>query len=410
MPPFATRHVALLLPNSNGVSNLGDLLLQDVLVRALRVRDVRLLPDHTRSIRDILSNHAVLIAAASARRFGSNVSATLVYPVGQTLVKSPKNLPSVMALLGYLAVLKVLGVRIIILSRGVMCRALVNSVQEYGLSRLAEYYSLRDRDSIASVGATGVRWAAWFPDLSWLAASQAAPRSRRSSLVLCFRSNITEGGDAQLAASILGSLDAILREATNAGIKEFLLVQHHEEDAPITEAIESTYGSAYRVKRLLGVLSLADVPRVYGDAAMVVSNRLHSLLIGLQCGAQPLALLSSEETKIRNQFRDIGLAGHIVELAASGIEPGLVDRIMARRDATTKAVTDYRQSAMYAASAALASLFPGARDEFRRYVPGEQRRLPGPGSLRGHADDPRPRAFGEDQGQRSAGSVQLRQR
>lgn len=354
----ACRHVALLLPNSGGIANLGDLLLHEVLVQLLRVRGVRILNEDVH-VRAVVSSHGSLVAAACARRLGKPVSATLVYPVGQGLGKSLSKLPSVLALLAYVALLKLLGVRVVVLSRGVMCRSFVNSVQEYGLSHLADYYSLRDRDSIASIGTTAAGRVAWFPDLSWLSGLVAPSHPCRASMVLCFRTYNARRSEHLLEA-IFRSLDRILMEATKAGITDVVLVQHHPDDTRITDAIESRYGVPYQLRRLPGVLSLADIPGIYGHSALVVSNRLHSLLIGLQLGAQALAVIPSEDTKIRNQFRDLGLATHIMETTPADAPPGLVDRVMARREATTRIVAEYRRTATRSADATLASLFPSA--------------------------------------------------
>jgi polysaccharide pyruvyl transferase WcaK-like protein len=351
------RHVALLLPNTGGAANLGDLLLHEVLVELLCIRGVRIL-NRDVQLREVVSSHGSLIAAAFARRRGKPVSATLVYPLGQGLGKSILKLPSVLVLLAYLGLLKLLGVRIVVLSRGIMYRTFVNSVQEYGLSRLADYYSLRDRDSIARIGTTCARRVTWFPDLSWLSRLEPPAQSLRTSVVLCFRGDEAHGSRRRLEA-IINRLDTLLSEAAHAGIDDFVLVQHHVDDTWITDSIQSRYDMRYQLKRLPGVLSLGDVPHVYGQSALVVSNRLHSLLLGLQMGSQVLAVIPPEDTKIRDQFRDLGLSSHIIEMTTAEAQRGLVCQVMAGRDVTTKIVNEYRQTATCTAGAALASLFPG---------------------------------------------------
>ena len=110
---------------------------------------------------------------------------------------------------------------------------------------------------------------------------------------------------------------------------------------------------------------------VYGRAALVISNRLHSLLLGLQWGAVPLAVIhASEPEKVRNQFLDLNLAEHIVDLAAPNLGQGIVEHVLNRHNAVQEAVATYRQKAVSIARQTLAALFSS---EARRASPRQDR-------------------------------------
>jgi hypothetical protein len=165
-------------------------------------------------------------------------------------------------------------------------------------------------------------------------------------------------GNPQLIAPIIRTLGRLLNEAAALGLGEFVLVQHDRQDDAVTTEIERTYAGTYRMRREAGILRLADIPRIYGGAALVLSNRLHCLLVGLQSGAVGLALIRvSEERKIQNQFLDVGLGDHIVDLDAADPEVGAVRCALDRRGPMTEAVAAYRDRAVTTARATVASLF-----------------------------------------------------
>ena len=61
-------------------------------------------------------------------------------------------------------------------------------------------------------------------------------------------------------------------------------------------------------------LSLEEAEALYGASAVVVSNRLHGLLIGAAFGATPLALTAPDHVKIHAALREAGLAEHLFTL------------------------------------------------------------------------------------------------
>jgi Polysaccharide pyruvyl transferase len=354
------QHVALTLANGGKDRNLGDVLLHHALRATLQTLGILVLPRDRGLFSDRLYGHIALIMSGLRRRLGRDICATLVLPSGQGIGKTALAAPLVIARLGYLAFLRASGVRIVSIGRGCSLQSRVTQLQEHGLCRLLDFYSLRDRASIEAANAVGVCEVGWFPDLSWLESpcQPIQPPANRSSLVLCFRE--PQDHFVRDINQVLMSVEAVLREAMELGLNEFVLVAHSVKDERMTAAIEERFRQFYPLQREPGILSLAAIPRVYGKAALVVSNRLHSLLLGLQWGAQVLALTTGTETKIRGHLRDIGLDDQVlvVNEHGYGINPRPLRRVMAQQSTTKDAVAMYRKRASHVALTTLARLFP----------------------------------------------------
>ena len=75
-----------------------------------------------------------------------------------------------------------------------------------------------------------------------------------------------------------------------------------EEDEPFTRPLAAAHDVPFEPARL----SLDSFPSFYASAEIVVSNRLHCLLMGACCGAVPVALTSREHTKVNALFAAVG--------------------------------------------------------------------------------------------------------
>jgi polysaccharide pyruvyl transferase WcaK-like protein len=367
--------------------NLGDVLLQQILAGCLRSYgrlSVQSDPNagiygRAKRYRELLLMQLAVLKAVSRRYFHQDVCATVILPPGQSLTKSLAAAPRVAQQLAYLSLLRVLGIRIVSLGRDFSSTTGINWLQELWLSHIAHEYTLRDTAALLRAHAMGIRKAAWFPDLSWLAPlpPSTAAFAGRSSVVLSFRAGTDRlRWDDRLASEILERLDEFLDEACALGLKKVILIQHSSQDQAITMQIERKYQGRRHIQREPGLLSLTDIPHVYGSAALVISNRLHSLLLGLQWGGVPLAVIrASEPEKVRNQFLDLNLAEHIVDLAAPNLGQGIVERVLNRHNAVQEAVATYRQRAVSIARQTLAALFaseagsaPPRQDRYTRAI------------------------------------------
>ena len=356
-----------MLGNRGRYSNVGDLLISKNLVRLLRDRGTLLLQTDlvrapSKSAWELVSLHWHLFRSALRGRLGANIRTTLVLPPGQSMGKSLADAPRVLSQLGYLALLRAVGIDVVVFGRGFYCRSFVNHLQESGISRLAKYYSLRDRVSVSDAQSKGIRNAFWFPDLSWFGypTYEKHPRDRpRSSLVLSFRADTDEErGMDRLSPIILERTGELIEEAIGLGLKRVVLVEHDRQDRALWRAIEEKYSRQFSTLTTRRLTSPEQLPDIYGDAAIVVSNRLHSLLLGLQWGASVVALISERcEQKVKNQFRDMGLESQIVDLKQPSMS-GVIVRALSAWDAIQDAVSAYSQTAERIAADTLLNVFP----------------------------------------------------
>lgn len=370
---FRMRDLAFLLANRGGLLNLGDRLLQDVLRSVLQTWGASSLLQYDpvdshkngRAARclKLLSIHLTLLTVALRRLLGGNARATVFLPPGQSLPKTIAKLPRVTAQLVYLCLLKILGIRIVCLGRDFYARSVVNRLQEIVLSRLADYYALRDQAALRRAHEIGVRNAAWFPDLSWLSSLPRAPGrlpfSERSSVVLCFRDPLgLPGTDERFTASLLATILRLMDETQALGLEDFVFVCHDAADRVMMTTVQERCRSRYLLRCESGLLSPADIPRIYGNAALVLTNRLHAVLLGLQCGAVALAPIhATAQEKIQAQLFDIGLGDLVLEVDASPPSPGIVQSTLDRQSFVDAAVAAYREKAVTAARLGFATLF-----------------------------------------------------
>jgi polysaccharide pyruvyl transferase WcaK-like protein len=141
-------------------------------------------------------------------------------------------------------------------------------------------------------------------------------------------------------------IESIRRFAKEASLK-LVVVTQVRRDQPIGERLSRELGA-----ELFGWAGEshqeqeAKVRLVYGRCQLVVSDRLHALILGLVEGASPLCLIGQAEEKIGRHFAAIGLQG--VSLNASGLSYAqmrtALESAVARREEAVLALEKARQT------------------------------------------------------------------
>ncbi len=165
--------------------------------------------------------------------------------------------------------------------------------------------TVRDRRSADVVGAAmpGIDVA---PDLAFLLPHVRSSGQRMA--VLTFRA---AGGEED--ERLLARLRPLVGQLGAAGLSP-LVTWQVARDAPFCRAIAAELGVPVEdpgAERQ----SFDQAVRLYSRSALVISNRLHALLIGASRGAAPLALLRPDEQKIRGVFEGAGWMGLLSESA-----------------------------------------------------------------------------------------------
>jgi hypothetical protein len=355
--------VVVLLANPGGSFNLGDALLQEVLVEVLTPHGPLLVhrdPQRTETVVarffESAAAHLGLLRIAARVGLRREANASVVVPPGESLKKSLSSLPKVLAQLGYFWLLSRSGIRVVVLARSSYFESRVNTVQERALSALSSSYSLRDRSSVERARARGVVGAVWCPDLSWLSSRpelQGGSVERRPALVLCFRAEKQQ----RATDALLERIGELLAQAGEIGLREVVLVQHGRADAEMARSILERFGATYRISRIERPLGTGDIGPIYGKATLVLTNLLHSMLVSFQCGASCLAVVPDHpEHKVRAQLADIQLLASAVDLHTP-VEQHRVAEVIARARETRAAVDSYREKARRTAGPLMERLF-----------------------------------------------------
>lgn len=239
--------------------------------------------------------------------------------------------------------LRALGVRIIRIGASIGKFTPLRAKTEAWLSRCSYFLGLRDAISIAAAKSYGMKNVGAFPDLAFML--DYFPRRARAvqTVALCLRDDHSDAAGLQ---SLMASIDSLL--AADGDLQVVCVVQV-ERDASFMRTLTERYPS-HRA-RFVQESRIDALLSIYDDVDIVVTNRLHSMLMAVSRGALPVALLDPEANrKIVGIMSDAGWTqfihapGDSLDLAAIiGREPetqALIGDGFARRRAEGLAVMD----------------------------------------------------------------------
>ena len=165
-----------------------------------------------------------------------------------------------------------------------------------------DWLGVRDDASLRSLHAAGLNHAFYFPDLSFLAPPIVEPGVARTAVGMSFRRSIPELQFSNNYEALLRSHLARYLGSGCARLPHIYAFHQVDEDAELADALGAKYGLARCVQRL----TLATYESFYKTCSIVVSNRLHCLLLGAYCGAIPIAMTTSTHTKLASLFETVG--------------------------------------------------------------------------------------------------------
>ena len=186
-----------------------------------------------------------------------------------------------------------------------------------------EWIGVRDRASLAVLQAAGMERCEYFPDLAFLPPRPPLSDAPRGKACFSFRQFVpdvrdTSGYGSSLRNAVAG-LASSISQSTDLRPEFFYQVV---EDQEFTAALSSETGISLHSDRI----SLTSFGDYFASAGIVVSNRLHCLLLGALCGAVPIALTSRDHTKLVSLFETVGWESLLLYLDES---PTLADQLAA---------------------------------------------------------------------------------
>lgn len=189
----------------------------------------------------------------------------------------------------------------------------INRTIESLLSKIMHCYGVRDEESLSYCKDNGFSNVIWFPDLAWLHEPSSGPKAQRGNkydIVLSFRSNSTgRHHNESYLDNHLELLDFLINSYPG-NIKKRLLVSYQVDfdrnsALKIINYLSNTTEAEYKDCRL----GMEDAENLYRNSGLVISNRLHVLLLAGISGSVPIGVVRKEDNKkIISLFDGLGMS------------------------------------------------------------------------------------------------------
>lgn len=205
---------------------------------------------------------------------------------------------------------------------------------EKRLGKLFDFYSARESWSLEYVQGLGISNARRFCDLAFLARIPDVKTlgECRDRILLSFRecimgSEIPERYDFDNLIRIIGLAYQALQGVAE---RDFYLGYQTTADAEFSARLGHTLiENSMDLKMMYGEMDWQRAEETYSRTDIVLSNRLHVLLIGMLLGGVPIAVIDAERhTKISALFADLGLSHlilHVNNRSEESIREQVVD-------------------------------------------------------------------------------------
>ena len=188
------------------------------------------------------------------------------------------------------------------------------------------WLGVRDEASLQALRDHGIRNVVYLPDLAFLSPieSPSGADVERSGIALSFRKMAP---DIRNSEQYTGALQHAVGELVGASRlvqrNQALFFHQVHEDASFNHDLAIATGAGEHPTRL----TLDSYLDFYKRFSMVVSNRLHCLLLGAQAGAVPVALTSQRHTKVVSLFETVGWHKLIIDIDDPDGPPTRLDEI-----------------------------------------------------------------------------------
>jgi polysaccharide pyruvyl transferase WcaK-like protein len=214
-------------------------------------------------------------------------------------------------------ILKLFGCRIIRMGFSIGPFDSINGKIDSITSGSYYYFGVRDTQSLALANRLKFKNPQYFPDLAWCYKPykqvNTNTKNDQEYIVLSFRSNEygTQHREDYLVP-IVTKIKALLEgELKNCKIVLAYQVQYDRDAAIyIAEKLSDSYNTEVLDHKML----LPEAEQLYNNAKVVISNRLHVLLLAFQCGTLSIPLIKPEDNKkIVGIYTDNGLGDMILD-------------------------------------------------------------------------------------------------
>lgn len=345
--------------------NTGDLLINKSLVALLRKHGQIIIDDNNKPesfVAQLLAENDQRLSAITNQSLFSFIEHKLrtspgdmyylVFVPGDLSVKGfKKALSRIRFFNSRLRKLKHMGCRILRLGISLNTFDVPNMIAESLYSSAYYIYGIRDRQSMDKAARFRFSNVHYFPDLAWAYHPKSIERVsavRRRYILISFRANqsgTTHNGDFFL--SIKNHLFAVLSQSSFDNYK--IVVSYQVQyDREASQELVDLFSNHFEVEFIDKLLSLDEASELYMGADLVISNRLHVLLLGTICKTLSIPFINPlDNKKIAGIYKDNAIYDVVLDYRdnVTEVKNKLID-IIERRDIILNLLEDkYKDNA-----------------------------------------------------------------
>lgn len=204
------------------------------------------------------------------------------------------------------------------------------------LSCVIPYYYVRDTLSLQACHIVGIKKAQLAPDLSWAYQIEKYKNvvcPDVNQIIFSFRDYSTSKSDKETyRAALIHAIGIVLEKiCTNPSVKVLFTFQCNQDLHFMTE-LKSLFSPYYQQIEIVSeLITLDNASDYYGQSQIVLSNRLHVLLLSYKFGALPIGLTDlKSHRKIQGIFQDNSLEDFLIDVYQG--DTSIVDRFQAIKE------------------------------------------------------------------------------
>lgn len=235
--------------------------------------------------------------------------------VGDHVVKGNKDVVKNMMSLIFILVLRICGIKMLRIGMSMAFAGSKEKFSERLLSSVISNYYVRDRISLKQCIDAGVK-AKLAPDLSWGYKVEGinVSNSGKKQMIFSFRDYIRKNENDGYKKRLYTTIGNVVRHISKDPYVEVLFTYQCDYDHGVMEEIKH-YCKLDNVTVIEELITLQNANQYYGESSVIITNRLHVLLLGYKYGALTIGLTDvRKHSKIAGIFKDEGIENHLIDI------------------------------------------------------------------------------------------------
>lgn len=192
------------------------------------------------------------------------------------------------------------------------------SISEKILSTLISYYYVRDTISLNSCKNIGINKVQLAPDLSWgyIVKGVDTPNSTSNCIILSFRDYCTnKKNDKPYKEILTKAIETIIWDICKNSRMTILFTYQCDRDKKYMQELKKHFKDINNINLSSELITLDNASEYYGKARLIITNRLHVLLLAYKYGALTIGLTDLQKhKKINGIFIDNGLEDCLLDI------------------------------------------------------------------------------------------------